>query len=238
MIKNTKFKNLDLPSEKMAMMQREKHRQARLQGLLPRSVHTSRKWALTWKPLDTWEMEGQQPPSPKTKCMAFLRRVFKNVKMQLSIKEQTAYLHSARSCSIFLATQVFLRAIEADTLILEWATTTTWSRVALPRNVQDQLKVSLRMVNQNSTTNMPTSPVLGESTLLVLNTWDLIKVPNRLLGTTASLEALPLVSLAQLAKRRRTSRLSPTTSTVEGSRPRAQVHLPRSRVPLRSTQQT
>ena len=222
----------------MAMMQREKHQQVRLQGLQPTSVHTSRKWAPTWRPLATWEMEGELPRSPRTKCMAFLRRAFKNVKMQLSIKEQTAYLHSARSCSIFLATQVFLRAIEADTLILEWVTTTTWFRVALPRNVRDQLKESLRMVNQNSTTIMPTSQVLVESTLLVLNTWDLIKVPNRLLETIASSVALPLASLVQLTKRRRTSRSSPTTSTAEVSRLRAQAHLPRSRLPQRSTQRT
>jgi hypothetical protein len=60
-------------------------------------------------------MEAGELPNPRTNCMAFLMRAFKNVKIQLSIKEMS--LRSARSCSIFLATQVFLRAIEVDTLI-------------------------------------------------------------------------------------------------------------------------
>lgn len=161
MIQNTKFKNLDLHSEKMVMMPRRAHQIANWPGQQPTWVPTRWKWAPTWRHPAMLEMDLGRLPSPPTKCMAFLMRAFKNVRQQLYIKEEM-FLHSARSCSIFLATQVFLRAIEADMHTQGWAITITWSKVVQPRNVQDQFKVSLRMVSPSSTTNMLFNRVLAE----------------------------------------------------------------------------
>ena len=183
------------------------------------------------------EMEPVQLPSQPIKCMAFLMRAFKNVRRQLSIKEEM-FLHSARSCSIFLATQVFLRAIEADTHTQEWATTITWSKVVQPRNVQDRFKVSLRIVSPSSTTNMLFKLVLAESIHLVLNTSDLTKALPQPQETTVSSVVQPPANQDQETKRRRTSKSSLTTSMEEVSRLKVQGHQPKSRLPLKSIQTT